>query len=167
MTHGLGVSLAALALALCLPSSADQKPAGQEPTPYRVVDGRVDSATYLGWRAYHSACHTCHGLDGAGTSVAPNLLERIKALSARDFSIKVLTSYRVVVESGDARGDDPTAVRQAFLEEVLRRERGELIMPAWQADSYVRPHLLDLYAYLRARSDGALGPGPPERIVAE
>jgi hypothetical protein len=31
-------------------------------------------------------------------------------------------------------GDDPTALRREFIEEVLRRERGELIMPAWEGD---------------------------------
>jgi len=159
------VCVTALAFAACLPSAADEKPAGQESRPYRVVDGRVDEATYLGWRAYHSACHACHGVDGTGTDVAPNLLERVKELSARDFTTKVLTSYRIAFESGEARADDPTAVRQAFLEQVLRRERGELIMPAWADDSKVHPHVLDLYAYLRARSDGALGPGRPERLA--
>jgi hypothetical protein len=38
-------------------------------------------------------------------------------------------------------------------------------MPAWEGDSKVRPYLLDLYAYLRARADGVLGPGRPQRIA--
>lgn len=135
-----------------------------EQAPYRVVDGKVDESTFLGWRAYHSACHTCHGPDATGTNVAPSLIERVKSLSARDFTIKVLTSYRIVVPSGEASGDDRTAVREQFLDEVLRRERGELTMPAWESESKIRPHVLDLYAYLRARADGALGPGKPQRM---
>lgn len=161
------VSACVIALAAALPLCAvsGEKPAEQDAVPYRVRDGKVDEATFRGWRAYHSACHTCHGVDGTGTSIAPSLVERVGQLSAEDFSIKVLTSYRLVVGSGEASGDDPTAIRQAFLEEVLRRERGELIMPAWEGDSNIRPHLLDLYAYLRARADGVLGPGEPQRIT--
>ena len=66
---------------------ADTKP------PYRIVNGRVDDATYRGWRAYHSACHACHGVDAAGTAVAPSLVERVRDLDARQFTIKVITSY--------------------------------------------------------------------------
>ena len=140
------------------------KPALADTKPYRVVDGKVDRTTFLGWRAFHSGCHACHGVDATGTSVAPNLVERIQQLSARDFSIKVLTSYRLVLPSSEAMSDDRTAIREKFLEEVLRRESGQLIMPAWERDPKMQPYLLDLYAYLRARGDGALGPGKPELI---
>jgi hypothetical protein len=75
------------------------------------------------------------------------------------------SSYRLVFPSGETAGDDSTALRSAFVEEVLRRERGDLVMPAWEGDQTVRPHVLDLYAYLRARADGALGPGKPGRIA--
>ena len=124
----------------------------------------MDDATYRGWKAYHSACHTCHGVDAVGTSIAPSLVERVANLSARQFTVKVLTSYRITIPSLEATGDDPTAVREAIVDEVLRRERGELLMPAWESDTNVRPHVLDLYAYLRARADGALGPGRPQRM---
>jgi hypothetical protein len=159
----LSISLAVCALATLSPASAADRPSDKE-TPYRIVDGKVDESTFLGWRAYHSACHACHGVDGVGTAVAPNLVERVKPLSARDFTIKVLTSYRIVVPASEASGDDRTAVRDAFVEEVLRRERGELTMPAWESEATIHPHVLDLYAYLRARADGALGPGRPKRM---
>lgn len=142
--------------------AAERRPEAQ--LPYRVVDGKVDESTFLGWRAYHSACHTCHGVDAIGTEVAPSLVERVKSLSARDFTIKVLTSYRIVVPESEARADDSSALREAFVEEVLRRERGEVVMPAWEGETRIRPHVLDLYAYLRARADGALGPGKPQRM---
>jgi hypothetical protein len=35
-------------------------------------------------------------------------------------------------------------------------------MPAWESNEGVEPHVLDIYAYLRARADGALGPGKPK-----
>jgi mono/diheme cytochrome c family protein len=133
--------------------------------PYRVQDGKVGEATYLGWRAFHSGCHICHGVGGGGTSAAPNLVERIKGLSAQDFTTKVLTSYRFVFDSNEVGGEDTTAVRQKMLEEILRRERGDLVMPAWEKSPTIRPHVLDIYGYLRARADGALGPGTPEKAA--
>lgn len=155
---------AACALVTFASGLAAEQQSDEGSKPYRIVNGKVDESTYLGWRAYHSACHTCHGPDAVGTAVAPSLVERVKSLSARDFTIKVLTSYRIVVPSSEASSDDSTAVREAFLEEVLRRERGQLAMPAWESESSIRPYVLDLYAYLRARADGALGPGKPERL---
>jgi hypothetical protein len=34
-------------------------------------------------------------------------------------------------------------------------------MPAWQDNPNIDPYLDDLWAYLKARADGALGPGRP------
>lgn len=136
---------------------------GGEDLPYSVQDGRVDESTYLGWRVFHSTCHGCHGVDATGTSVAPSLVERVRSLSARQFSVKVLSRYRITVSAQAAAGDDQSELRQAFLEEVLRRERGDVLMPGWDKDLNVQPHVLDIYAYLRARADGALGPGRPQR----
>lgn len=130
--------------------------------PYRIVNGKVDEATYRGWAAYHSACHACHGVDGVGTAVAPSLVERVKDLTPKQFTIKVITSYRIVMGSSELSADDNTAVRERFAEEVLRSERGELLMPAWEKDERIRPRVTDLYGYLRARADGKLGPGEPE-----
>ncbi|HIP69608.1 MAG TPA: hypothetical protein EYH06_13645 [Chromatiales bacterium] len=133
-------------------------------TPYQIVDGKVDQKTYIGWRVFHSACHGCHGEDATGTSVAPNLVERISDMQAKDFVETVLERYRIVMPSAEMRGDDSTALRQAFVEQVLKHERGELVMPTWRMDPNVKPHVMDIYGYLKARADGALGTGRPERI---
>lgn len=143
--------------------------AAAEPVPgsYHVVGDRVDRGTYLGWKVFHTTCYSCHGVDAVGTDVAPSLLERVKLLSPREFAFKVLTRYRIVVPSSDAAGDDQTAVREAIIEEVLKQERGkkgEILMPPWETNTTVKPHVLDLYAYLSARADGALGPGRPKRL---
>jgi hypothetical protein len=138
--------------------------AADEPPPYRIEDGKVDRSTFLGWRVFHSTCYACHGVDATGTSVAPDLVERVEHLDARAFTIKVLTRYRIVVAGPEAEAEGGAGLRGAIIDEVMRRERGELIMPAWEADPNVKPHVLDLYAYLRARADGALGPGRPEQL---
>ena len=137
-----------------------------EPPPgdYRVVDGKVDRGTYTGWRLFHTTCYGCHGVDAVGTDVAPNRVERVKALTPRAFVSKVLTSYRITLPVSETNTEDRSSVREAMVEEVMRQERGargEVVMPAWEADSKVRPHVLDLYAYLSARADGKLGSGRP------
>jgi hypothetical protein len=157
-------AVAVLLLAIApFTAALSKEPPAQSTLPYRIVNGTVDDSTYNGWRAYHSACHTCHGPDGVGTSVAPSLVERLKDLSAKQFAIKVITSYRIVFGAQEIEGDDQTAVRERFAEEAMRRERGDLVMPAWEHNAAVKPHVMDLYAYLRARADGALGPGKPIR----
>jgi mono/diheme cytochrome c family protein len=134
------------------------------PGDYRIVNGRVDRGTYVGWRLFHSACHGCHGVGGVGTSVAPNLLERLPTMTPRDFASKVLTSYRLVSPADEERG------RDALLEDVLRRDRasarGQVVMPAWGGHAEIPPHVLDLYAYLSARAAGDLGPGEPKVVPA-
>ena len=162
----LQVCIVLMSFATVLPAAADKNMAGngKEAAPYRVVDGKVDESTFLGWRAYHSTCHGCHGVDATGTSVAPDLVVAVGSMTAREFSTKVLTRYRIVIGFDEIAGDDQTALRAAIMEQVMRRESGELIMPAWGDNPNIQPHVLDLYAYLRARADGALGPGRPEKI---
>ena len=149
------IMLMSFAAVLPIAAAKNEVGIGKQPEPYRVVDG---------WRIYHSTCHGCHGVDATGTSVAPNLVVATGSMTSREFSTKVLTRYRLVFGSDEISGDDQTALRAAFMEQVMRRESGELIMPAWGDNPNIQPHVLDLYAYLRARADGALGPGRPEKI---
>lgn len=159
----------ALAAGLVQAQTAAPVPPRHEPLPgdYQVVDGRVDRGTHSGWRLFQANCQRCHGVGGVGTSAAPNLLERIPNLTPKAFASKVLTSYRIVRMTPDDRAEDREAERERLLEQVMRRERtsrGEPVMPAWDADEGVSPHVLDLYAYLSARADGAIGPGKPAVI---
>lgn len=137
------------------------------PGEYRVVDGRVDRGTFAGWRLFQAQCAGCHGTGGVGTDRAPDLTRRIQAYTPRGFATKVLTSYRVASLS-DPSGDEPDAEQERRLENLIkdeRRARGQPVMPAWSADADVPPHVLDLYAYLSARADQAIGPGRPTLIV--
>ena len=150
---------------------AAQGPSPDLPMPgeFVVIDGSVDGGTYAGWRLFQGNCQTCHGVGGVGTAKAPNLVERIKTYTPRGFAGKVLTSYRIEGLMPDSGPPDSDAERQARLEDVLRRERtarGQALMPGWEKDDDVPPHVLDLYAYLSARADGGLGPGKPGLIRA-
>ena len=159
--------LAASVLGLTSPALPAQPSTEPAPGDYRIVDGKVDRGTFTGWRLFHSTCYGCHGVDALGTDVAPNLLERVRALTPRAFATKVLTSYRIVLSEGEVNSDNRSAVREAMVAEVMRRERGprgQVSMPAWETDPKVNPHVLDLFAYLSARSDGKLGPGMPQLL---
>lgn len=161
-------------LALALVGAVAPARAAADPPPpgeYRVVHGRVDRGTWLGWRLFHSACHGCHGVDAVGSDVAPNLVERVRGMTPREFTTKVLTSYRLVPPAAEGTREDQAREREATAEDILRRERGSarsrVVMPAWASDDHVPTHVLDLYAYLSARADGKLGPGVPKPIDAK
>lgn len=112
----------------------------KEPPPYTVKDGKVDMHTYNGWRRYTESCMRCHGPDGAGSSYAPDLTLSLKTMSQQQF--------REVVVNG--RTDVNTAA--------------ENVMPSFAFVKDVMFYLDDIYGYLKARSDGALGRGRPQRI---
>jgi len=137
--------------------------AGPVPGTYQVVDGKVDWGTYSGWFVYHLSCHMCHGQDVSGTDVAPDLRQSLKSMTKAEFTNKVLARYRIFVSP--SLSDE--ALRQSVIGEVARQERGErgrVAMPVWLDDPGMKPHILDLYAYLKARSDGAIGPGRPKTM---
>jgi mono/diheme cytochrome c family protein len=131
----------------------------QEP-PYTVRDGRVDASTYMGWRVFQARCASCHGAAATGTQAAPNLLPRVAAMSPAQFVGVVLQRYKLVMPKGET-GPEGSGLRDAWIAEVMSRQQGELSMPEWSSDPAVKPHVLDIYAYLRARADGVLDARPP------
>ena len=88
------------------------------------------------------------------------------ALAAQPKAEPMPGDYRIVQPADASSAADRSAALDALIEEVLRRERGPrslIAMPAWDDDPQVRPHVLNLYAYLSARADGKLGPSRPRR----
>ncbi len=106
-------------------------------------DGTVDWYTYSGFRRYHSECHVCHGPDGEGSSYAPALSNSLKTMSYSD--------YAAVVVNG--RKNVNTAQ--------------ENVMPAFGMNRNVMCYLEDIYIYLRARADGAVPRGRPQKHEAK
>jgi len=68
----LGIS----SLMFCLFATATN--AQDEEPQYVVEDGKVDKATFNGYRRFHGICHTCHGQDAMGSTFAPSLVESLK-----------------------------------------------------------------------------------------
>lgn len=145
------ITLAALALSRVGPSLADGsgdptavKNEGGKwydkngiPTFKIDKDGKVDWYTFSGFRRYNSSCIVCHGPDGAGSTYAPALVDSLKALSYSAFVNTVV----------NGKQDVNTAA--------------EKVMPAFGTNPNVMCYLDDIFVYLRARSDGALGRGRP------
>lgn len=99
------------------------------PTFKVAADGTVDWYTYSGYRRYHSECHVCHGPDGMGSTYAPALTDSLKTMSYGDFM--------AVVASG--------------------RQNGNSVMPALGDNPNVACYMDDIYIYLRARANDAIG----------
>jgi methanol metabolism-related c-type cytochrome len=111
-----------------------------EDKPYTVVDGKVDFGTYDGYRRYEAYCLRCHGPDGAGSSYAPALAESLKSLSYEQFLETVVYGRKNVSASQQS------------------------VMPAFGEAIDVMENIDDIYSYLKARADGVIGRGRPERL---
>lgn len=135
LTTGALAGLCALAFAATLAAAT-----AEETKPYTINDGKVDQHTYNGWRRYTESCLRCHGPDGAGSSYAPDLVESLKTLDEDQFKEVVVNGRKNV------------------------NTAAENVMPAFGEVEDVVLYLDDIYAYLKARSDGVLGRGRPERI---
>jgi methanol metabolism-related c-type cytochrome len=104
-----------------------------DPTFKVAADGTVDWYTYSGYRRYHSECHVCHGPDGMGSTYAPALKDSLKTLSYADF-LGVVAGGRKNVSTSS-----------------------ENVMPSFGDNPNVACYMDDLYIYLRARANDAVG----------
>jgi len=145
MKNSLRLSLAFFALACAQPGFAgdtkSEEMAASDAPMYVVQDGQVDKATFNGYRRFHGTCHACHGQDAMGGSFAPALTESLKTIDYESF-------VTVVMEGRQAT--DATGAVSA--------------MPAFAEDPNITKHLDDIYRYVSARADGALGPGRPPKL---
>jgi methanol metabolism-related c-type cytochrome len=143
----LAGSVLMMPVALLADGSGDPKPvknvdgkyvdAKGTPTYNIGADKSVDWYTYSGFRRYHSECHVCHGPDGEGSSYAPALSDSLKTLSYEEF-------YGIVVGGRQNTGAGK-----------------ENVMPGFADNKNVMCYLDDIYVYLRARANDAVGRGRP------
>lgn len=132
-----------------------------QPARQLAAASRPPGSVYAGWRVFEDKCASCHGADATGTAVAPDLRPRVAAMGPARFVAVVQDRYRLVADAAAARGD--AAALDALVDRILRREAGEIMMPAWQGEPRVQAHVADLYAYLSARAEGTQGAGRPVR----
>lgn len=113
------------------------------PTFNIAKDGSVDWYTYVGYIRYTANCMQCHGPAGLGSSFAPSLVDAVKSLS--------YTDLMSIVANGKK---DVNAAEQ-------------LVMPSFGTNPNVMCYTDPIYIYLRARSDGAVGPERPDKHTPE
>ena len=101
---------------------------------YRIIDSKVDARTYNGFKRYHAGCNHCHGPDGMGSSFGPSLVDHLPEIEA----------FRRVDRDGTSSG--------------------AAVMTGFAGDPDVARYVDDIYTYLQARADGALGRGRPIKL---
>jgi len=129
-----------------LPLARSESPGGSAMTGSRAPAARetvravrdsllVSDDEYQGWKWFHVYCYRCHGTDALGSTLAPNLRHSVSPQG--------------------------TVTRDVFLTTVPdgRVAKG---MPSWNALLNTQ-QIEQLYAYIKARSDGRLAPGRPHR----
>jgi methanol metabolism-related c-type cytochrome len=131
------LTILALAVGARAAPAAEAEKAAEK--PYTIIDGKVDKKTFNGWRRYTESCMRCHGPDGAGSSYAPSLVDSAKHMSQDEFN-EVVINGRTNVNAAS-----------------------ENVMPPFGTVEDVVSYLDDIWAYLKARADGALGRGRPAR----
>jgi mono/diheme cytochrome c family protein len=124
-----------LASAATLTFGAIALPAYADEAPYTVTDGNhLDADSYKGFKLFRNWCARCHGTYGQGM-VGPNLAD----------SLKIIT-------------------KEEFFNTVENGKTGTIgNMPSWKANDKVMADREKIYAYLKARSDGAIGMEKPKK----
>jgi len=91
----------------------------------------VTQSEYNGWKVFAANCTRCHGEDAVGSTIAPSLVKSLRESVTHEVFVQTVTNGRP--------------------------EKG---MPAW-GPLLSQQQIEDLYAYLKARSEGRLAPGRP------
>jgi hypothetical protein len=142
------VLLAALPLLIvgCSMEFINARPARELQPPPVAVN------LYAGWRVFQAKCSHCHGMSAKGSNQAPNLLPIVRNMTARHFAEMVLKRYDL--GNGLVQGSEKKSTTDFYIDDILVRKEPPIEMPAWQGEPTVNAHILDLYAYLTARSEG-------------
>jgi quinoprotein dehydrogenase-associated probable ABC transporter substrate-binding protein len=91
----------------------------------------VTQSEYDGWKVFAVNCTRCHGEDAIGSSIAPSLVKSLQGAVTHPVFVQTVTEGRV------AKG-----------------------MPAW-GPLLTPTQIENVYAYVKARSDGRLATGRP------
>jgi quinoprotein dehydrogenase-associated probable ABC transporter substrate-binding protein len=103
-------------------------------TPARASGGdklAVTEAEYQGWKTFAVNCTRCHGEDAIGSALAPSLVKSLQGNVTHPVFVQTVTEGRI--------------------------PKG---MPAW-GPLLTPTQIENLYAYVKARSEGRLAPGRP------
>lgn len=127
-------------------SSKQTSSGGEDGKPYVVEceDGqkncKVSEDVMVGYEKFGSHCSQCHAQNAEGSTFAPSLVKRLKGMGQGRFT--------AAVAGGVTRLDSTTGQYS--------------VMPAWANNEDVMNHVQQIWAFLKARSDGALPAGRPQ-----
>ena len=106
---------------------------------FKIEDGKLDYASFSGYRRYHAECHVCHGPDGEGSTYAPALKDSV--VNKIDYY-----EFQQIVASG---------------KQNVGTGQANQVMPAFGTNRNVWCYVDDIYAYLLAHGTGAIPRGRP------
>ncbi len=137
MRHRFSLLASACLVALALMAfGATRLQAQQVHDEYHPVPkDTVPQGVYAGWKNFQLNCARCHGEEATGTSFAPNLLHSV--------------------------GPDGAISSQAIFVSTVCQGRLAKGMPSWCAIGLEIPTMINIYSYVKRRSDGKMGPGRP------
>ena len=130
-----------------------------QPAKELAQSAKPPGSVYVGWRLFQEKCAACHGPAALGTNKAPDLLPRVREMGPHQFASLVLQRYDW--NHSTAKSGADAASREAMVQDILRGKDPVIVMPAWEGNPSVNAHIVDLYAYLTARSLGTQGFGRP------
>ena len=137
-TSSLGRSLAALCGLLIFMLALTGRAYAQAADPYHPPPrDTVTADVYEGWKVFQLNCARCHGEDATGTSFAPNLLASV--------------------------GPEGAVNTQALFLTTVCQGRNDKGMPAWCELGLEVPKIMEIWSYVKLRSDGKMGMGRPAR----
>ncbi len=128
------------ALAVASDQGGEYRDKNGDPTFNVASDGTVDWYSYDGYVRYTANCMQCHGPDGLGSSLAPSLADALKSITY-DALVSTVANGKKNVNSAQ-----------------------DLVMPAFGTNPNVMCYIDPIYVYLRARADGAIGRGRPQKF---
>ncbi|MES1925266.1 cytochrome C [Salinisphaera sp. T31B1] len=126
-------------------SSQTASSGGEDGKPYKVdCDGsgpcKVSEDVMVGYEKFGGHCSQCHAQNAEGSTFAPSLVDRLKGMDQGRFT--------AAVAGGVTTMDSTTGMYR--------------VMPAWSENEDVMNHVQQIWAFLKARSDGALPAGRPQ-----
>jgi hypothetical protein len=85
----------------------------------------------------------------------------VRGLGSRQFVDVLLTRYEWAIPP--AQPTPSSSYREAWIDDVVQRRKGALVVPASPGEPRMQAHVVDLYVWLSARADGTQGPGRPAK----
>lgn len=103
---------------------------------------KANDAVVLGYQKFVGHCSQCHGETAEGSTFAPSLVQQLKGMDKETFVH--------IVANGQTSMNPGTGTYS--------------VMPPWGSNRSVMDSIDSIWAYLKARSDGALKAGRPEQM---